>query len=483
MKTTTNHAVASFRDPAGSLCWRDGRLLRAVSAAGVDCARLFLDSPALAPFRAAGRLVATRELDAAEAGLPGCALALEHEPIFFPSYPMEWSAAMLAEAGRLTLDLMEAALAARAGLKDATPYNVLFDGSRALFADALSIERRDPRDPLWRAAAQFERTFLYPLAGLRCGIPLSSSFALRREGPEPEELAAWAGPVRRWLPPYLTLATLPARLGHNREVKDERFYRARQADSPEQARFILSHTVAGLRRQLRRLGATGRTASVWSGYQAEDCHYADADLAAKDAFVRAALGRLKPGSAVLDIGANLGRYSRMAAQMGHRVVAIDADPVVMGQLFETARAAGENILPLVVDLANPTPAAGWANSETRSFLDRADGRFDCVLMLAVVHHLMVTHGVPLAEIAALAARLTPRGTVVAEYVGPRDAMFRRLLRGRAELHAGYGPEAFEAGWRARFDVAHSATLAHSGRVLCELNAAGSSTGRSAAGAV
>jgi hypothetical protein len=137
----------------------------------------------------------------------------------------------------------------------------------------------------------------------------------------------------------------------------------------------------------------------------------------------------------------------------------------------------------VVDLANPTPAAGWANSETRSFLDRADGRFDCVLMLAVVHHLMVTHGVPLAEIAALAARLTPRGTVVAEYVGPRDAMFRRLLRGRAELHAGYGPEAFEAGWRARFDVAHSATLAHSGRVLCELNAAGSSTGRSAAGAV
>ncbi len=466
----TSSTAASFRDPAGRLHHQGGRLLRTVTPEGADCARLFIDSPAFTQFRDAGQFVDTRVLghdEAEAAGLGDCALALEHEPLFFPSYPAEWPAEMLVNAAELTLNVMESALCAGAGLKDATPYNVLFDGPRAVFADALSIEPRHVRDPLWRAAAQFERTFLYPLAALRCGIPLSLALALRRDGPEPAELSDWAGPLRRWLPPFLTLATLPARLGGARRVADDAFYRPRQAASAEQARFILERSVAGLRSRLRRL-APKPSSSTWANYQEADCHYSATDLETKDRFVQEALARLRPGSNVLDLGANLGRYSRMAAQMGHRVVAVDADPVVMGRLFEAARAAGENILPLIVDLSNPTAGSGWNNAETRSFLERAEGRFDCVLMLAVVHHMMVTHGVPLSEIVGFAARLT-RGTVVAEYVGPQDAMFRRLVRGRDALYSGYNEDAFSAAWLERGCRLSRMVLQNSKRILHEIS--------------
>lgn len=440
-----------FRDPGGRLMEREGRLLRGVGPDGVESARLFLEAPELEKLRACGRLVETRRLsrgEAAEAGMEEWAEVLEHRPVWFPSYPGEWAPEMLAEAGRLTLELAEASLRTGAGLKDATPYNVLFDGPKPVFVDALSVERREPLDPLWRAEAQFERTFLYPLAARRCGVSLQQSFGLRREGPEPEEVAEWAGSVRKWLPPFLGLCTVPALLNGSGRVSEEGFYRPRKAASAEQARFILERRLKGLRRQLEKVAAGRRRRSVWSEYQGEECHYSAEDLAAKDEFVREALGRLKTGSRVLDIGANLGRYSLMAAEMGHEVVAIDSDAVVVGRLWEEARRRNLKVLPLVVDLSNPTGGTGWRNRETKGFLERAEGQFDCVLMLAVVHHLTVTHGVPVEEVVELAGRLT-RGMVVVEWVGAEDAQYKRLLRGREDAAGGGGMTSLLRAWTAR----------------------------------
>ena len=442
-----------FRDPGGRLMERQGRLLRGVGAEGVESARLFLEAPELDKLRARGRLVETRRLSREEAeaeGMGEWAEALEHRPVWFPSYPGEWAPEMLAEAGRLTLDLAEAALKAGAGLKDATPYNVLFEGPEPVFVDALSVEKREARDPLWRAEAQFERTFLYPLAAAgRCGVPLQQSFGMRREGPEPEEVAAWAGPVRKWLPPFLGLCTVPALLNGSGRVTEEGFYRPRQAGSAEQARFVLERRLRGLRKSLEKVAPAGGRRSKWSEYQGEECHYSAGDLAAKDEFVREALGGLKPGSRVLDIGANLGRYSLMAAEMGHEVVAIDSDPVVVGRLWGEARRRKAHVLPLVVDLANPTTGSGWRNRETKGFLERAEGQFDCVLMLAVVHHLTVTHGVPVEEVVELAGRLT-RGMVVVEWVGAEDAQYRRLLRGRSLFDKHHDWISISSGLRTAF---------------------------------
>ena len=227
---------ASFRDPAGRLLDREGRILRFVREAGLEHARLFLQSPAIGAQCEAGRVVSARVVQArqaAELGIEPAALVLEHPRIDFPSYPYEWAPEMLVEAGRLTLDLAEALLGEGLGLKDATPYNVLFDGARPVFVDALSVERRHPLDPIWLPMAQFQRTFILPLLALGRGVSLARSLGCRREGITPQEMTRLAGPVWRWTPPYLSLATLPAVLARSERAEAPDLYRPRRTSSRE----------------------------------------------------------------------------------------------------------------------------------------------------------------------------------------------------------------------------------------------------------
>src|SRR5205814_57296 len=145
---------------------------------------------------------------------------------------------------------------------------------------------------------------------------------------------------------------------------------------------------------------------------------------------------------VLDAGANTGHFSALAAKAGAEVVAIDLDEACVGAIWR--RAAGEqlDILPLVVDLARPTPALGWRNRECPSLLERAAGKFDGVMMLALIHHLLVTERIPLEEIVQLASELTSTLLII-EFVGPQDEMFRQLVRGREALHEDLTEAAFE----------------------------------------
>ena len=154
------------------------------------------------------------------------------------------------------------------------------------------------------------------------------------------------------------------------------------------------------------------------------------------------------------MGANEGRFSLLAAQRGASVVAIDSDPAVVGTIWRQAHARSLDVLPLVVDLTRPTPAIGWRNQECDSFLERARGHFDMVMMLAVLHHMLVTERVPLEEILSLAAELT-REYLLIEFVAPADPMFRRIVRGREALHEHLTFERFEATAAARFELVKS----------------------------
>ena len=149
---------ASFRDPGGRLYLRDGRVLREVNRSGLECLDAALGSRAVQELIERGNFVRTTILSRDD----DRALA-EHEAILFPSYPTEWPSEMLHAAGMLTLDLAEKLAGEGLGLKDATPFNILFRGRDPVFVDVLSVERRDPLDPLWLARAQFIRTFLLPL--------------------------------------------------------------------------------------------------------------------------------------------------------------------------------------------------------------------------------------------------------------------------------------------------------------------------------
>ncbi len=425
----------------------------------------FLKSSCAAQLIQEGKLVSTRPLAAKEikqlAETPatqafaegaGQGRLFEHERIPFPSYAYEWAPEMLHAAGELTLELARRALAEGFGLKDATPYNVLFRGPRPVFIDVPSFEQRPPGNAVWNAYAQFIRTFVLPLLAHRTwGVKLADVFLTHRDGIEPEEVYRLAGWGRRLQPRFLSLVSLPTWLSG--KARDEAVYQAPKPMEPEKARFILNALFNRLGRVLRAVHPPARQSSTWSDYMATHS-YNEEGFQAKEAFVKAAVEEFQP-ERVIDVGANTGHFSFLAARAGASVVSIDYDPVCVGAIWQQAVKGKLDVLPLVVDLSRPTPAVGWRNRECPSFLDRATGRFEGALFLAVIHHLLVSERIPLPEIVRLAADLVTRFAVI-EFVGPQDRMFRRLTRGREALHADLTPAVFEAACAPYFEIVRTA---------------------------
>ncbi len=459
----TKARVISFRDPAGRLLTLNERIFRLVTPEGLTDLRAFLDSTTFSRFTEQGSIVHTEFLDResserlvrnAEIQDPFYRQAIrvvEHERIPFQSFPYEWPPEMLYRAASLTLDLAESLLNEGLGLKDATPYNILFRGASPVFVDILSFEKRDAFDPVWLAMAQFERTFLLPLlANKYLGISLEQLLTTRRDGLEPEDLYQACGPFQRLRPLFLSTVSIPAWLNRKRNPDDPSLYEKKSLNSAEKAQFIVSCLIRRLRKSLSTLKPQSDLKSTWSGYLEANNNYSEEHFQTKQEFVTQAIEEFRPRR-VLDVGCNTGHFSAVAARSGAGVVAIDYDPVVVGKTWRRAESEGLDILPLVVNLTRPTPAMGWRNQECPSFLSRARGHFNAVLMLAVIHHMLVTERIPLTEVIDLAAELTT-DLLIIEFIAPADSMFRRLLRGREQLFRYLTREHFEATCGEHFEI-------------------------------
>ncbi len=474
---SSNKLVSSFRDPAGSLVSIDGRLLRILTEAGEKDATSFLACPKAQLWMQQRKLVSSSVLSASQKAealtesrlnslyqRSNGKVIIEHEKLWFPSFPYEWPAEMLHAAGALTLELAEGLVDEGLGLKDGTPYNVLFRGPEPMFIDLLSFEQRNPGDATWLAYAQFVRAFLLPLLAYKYfHLPLDVTLTTRRDGLDPDEVYGWLGPLQKIVPPFISLVSFPHWLGAKHNPDETKLYQKRVLGNPEKARFVLLSLFRRLRRSLNALAPDSSRQSGWSSYMASTNNYESEQFAAKESFVKQALAEAS-AKQVLDVGCNTGHFTAMAARAGAEVVAIDSDPVVAGNVWRNAKADQLRILPLVVDLARPTAALGWRNQECASFLDRARGSFDAVLMLAVIHHMLVTERIPLDEIVDLAADLT-KDSLIIEFVGPADSMFRRLTRGREELHKALTAEVFESRIRRRFRIVRHQHLPGSHRHL------------------
>jgi SAM-dependent methyltransferase len=459
-------SLKSFRDPDATLVEHEGRLIRAVRGHALADFRRMLEDPVVRQWMDQGRLVRTRPLPRTETPPQFAAFdgeCFEHERIAFVSQPAEWAPEMLAAAGTLTLELARALLPRGWQLKDATPANVLFRNAEPVFVDLPSIVAREPGHCLWIARHQFETTFLLPLiASVEAGLPIAWTLSNPVAGLSHESLAAILG-TRRWLKPRLWRSVaLPAALAARAAAGGLAAGPAMKASSEEQAQFILERSFAGLERQVgrcvRRLAARS---SHWHRYTATRRHYGSADLEAKRSFVTEAIAGTRPRR-TLDIGANTGEYSEIAAQQGD-VVALDIDERSVAAIWRRAREGKRPILPLVGNFARPTPALGWRNREQESLLARAAETFDLVLMLAVVHHLRVTEGVPLAEQFETVATITRRHLLV-EYVPVTDPMFSAIARGREPLYPDCLRPAFEVTLLERFQIERKHELPN-GRVL------------------
>ena len=446
----------------------DERIIRVVQESAAPGLLAFLSSRAATELVRNGELVQSRclqreeaanvlaALDAEDSSLGKTATIVEHERIPFPSFPYEWPAEMLAAAGNLTLKIAETLLGESFGLKDATPYNVLFRGAEPVFVDVLSAELREPDDPAWLPCAQFIRTFVLPLLlNRQCRIPSSLYFSDRRDGIEPEEVYPLLTLKAKLSPPALTRVTFPTWLSKIHNPSNTNIYRKRSISNPAQSQFIMRSMFRALHKNLKKVHPDRNQRSPWTDYVETNSYSAKA-FERKRLFIEQVLNDCGP-SWVLDVGCNTGLFSITAAKAGASVVALDTDPVVVGTLWRKAHQEQLDILPLVVNLARPTPATGWRNQECPSFLERCRDRFDAVLMLALIHHMMVTERIPLLEIFRLASDMT-RKFLIIEYVDPADPMFKLLVRGREALFRNINRTAFEAAGARFFETIRSQPL-------------------------
>jgi hypothetical protein len=391
-----------------------------------------------------GRIVATEEVS------PGL---LRHERVPFVSYPYEWPFEMLRDAALLQLGLLDEALAEGFVLKDGTPYNVQWRGSEPVFVDVGSFERLREGEP-WAGYRQFCTLFLYPLL-LQAyrGVPAQPWLRGSLEGIEPAQARTLLRGRDLFRRGVLTHVVLHDRL-ERKHADRQRDVRAELKTAGFRKELIQAN-VRRLRRLVERLQPR-RGRSAWAGYR-ELAPYSAEDAERKERFVREA----GPAPLAWDLGCNDGRFSR--ALEVDTVVAIDGDERVAGELYSALRSEGSrSILPLVVDLADPSPGLGWRGVERRRLEER--GLPDLVLCLALVHHLAIGRNVPFEELTAWLRSLGAR--LVVEFADRDDPMVQRLLAAkRAETHEAYARETFERALRESFDIERCEELDSGTRTL------------------
>jgi 2-polyprenyl-3-methyl-5-hydroxy-6-metoxy-1,4-benzoquinol methylase len=468
----------SLRDPDGRLHMVDDRVIRWVKAEKNDQFEKFLRSGFVKTKVADGTLVGSQALSGDDADDIRQRLATatqysgepndnyqgglyEHKRVDFISYPYEWPASMLLRAGQLTLELALEAMASGYRMKDATPYNVLFRGPEPTFVDVLSFEERPAGDPLWAAEGQFIRTFLLPLLAERdFSLEAASVLALYRDGVQPDLLYQFYAKPALLSRSVLRYVALPVWLA--KKADDPAFYDQKLLDNTDRADFIYERVFGRLKKALTVTAPKTAGRSHWIGYMA-DLSYSNDGFSQKEQFVSRALETVKPNK-VLDAGANTGHFSFLSAKAGASVVSLDFDAKSVDAIWHQASKEGLDVLPLIQNIADPSPALGWRNRETKPFLERAAGEFDLVLMLALIHHLMLTNGIPLEEVVELAAELS-RGHCIIEYVGADDAMRQRLRRGRTEIDDAITRERFETACARKFRIETVEQVAGSDRWL------------------
>ena len=452
----------SFRDPESRVFYSGDRVLRALSAEGLSDFQALAGTEVWKRFSEGGGMVGTKLLDG-PSGLPAglvkdSAGVLEHERIPFVSYPYEWPFSMLKDAALLQLDLTLAALEEDMILKDSTPYNVQFRGARPVFVDVGSFERLREGEP-WVGYRQFCMLFLYPLL-LQSVKDVSPQPLLRGaiDGITPAQMRGMVSFRDRFRKGFYLNVFLHAKLeqrhgDRGKEVKAE----VKKAGFKKE---LIQANVKRMRKLVESL-EWSPPQGVWVAY-GERNSYTDEDAERKDEFVREVVSS-QPWDLTWDIGANNGRYSRIAAEGSRQVLAVDADQGPIELLYRSLRDEGDDkILTLTMNLADPSPGLGWRGMERKPLADR--GRPDLVLALALIHHIAIAANVPVREFVDWLASL---GTsLVIEFPTHEDPMVKKLLGPKREgLHPDYERESFERVLAGAFDVERRERLKSGTRLL------------------
>jgi len=447
---------ASFRDPSGFLFRRSGVLYRQVNVSYREHYDHLQTSGLLKRLRADRLIIPYDEVDIPPV-TPSAYRILKPQPLEFVSYPYEWCFSQLRDAALTTLAIQRRALACGMSLKDASAYNIQFHECRPLLIDTLSFEIYREGRP-WVAYRQFCQHFLAPLALMaRRDVRLNQLLRVHIDGIPLDlctRLLPWSTRLNFGLFTHLHLHAAAQRRYAARGTPDGQARR-----TPRVSRRGLEGILNSLEGAVRRLRwKAGET--EWADYYDFTNYTSDAQEA-KGRIVDRFLDKIVPTS-VWDLGANTGRFSRLASGRGIPTIAFDIDPAAVERNYLECRRGDERmLLPLLLDLTNPSPALGWAHRERMSLVER--GPADAILALALVHHLAISNNVPLPRLAEF---LHTQGRhLIIEFVPKSDSKVRTLLATREDVFPDYHEESFRAAFAPNFETLESERIPGTERTL------------------
>lgn len=445
--------TSSFRDRDGFIFYKDQVTYRAIRYSYKDNFEKLISSDLYKELTSEQKLIAfEEEQDLSLLSDPiGIYKIIRVKTLPFISYPSEWNFSQLKKAALLTLEIQKKALTQNLSLKDATAYNIQFIGNKAIFIDSLSFEAYVENQP-WHAYKQFCQHFLGPLLLAHYGMEeLQTLFVQHLDG-IPLQLCSKLLPFRS---KFNLLAYTHIHLHAQFETKhasDEEIKKNSLNISKKRVLALLEHLEQGIKAL-----KTKSEISNWTGYY-EDFSYSNTAYSFKKEFVEDQCKLLK-GKLCIDLGANTGEFSFLAANYFEQVIACDNDAEVLKRI---QKKKVKNILPLIIELSNPTPAYGWNGQERKSFLDRIRHN-DLTLALALMHHLCIGNNIPLHDLANFFAEISKH--LIIEFVPKSDIQVNKLLVTKKDIFEDYTLEHFKEAFSQHFTFKAEAKVPDSDRIL------------------
>lgn len=446
----------SFRDPSGFMFRHEGILYRQVNLHYRQEYDLLMASGLYEQLTKSRALIPHTEESTDLAPVPEIAYkVIRPQTVGFISYPYEWSFDQLKDAAILTLAIARRALEYGMALKDASAYNVQFHEGRPIFIDTLSFEKYEEGLP-WVAYRQFCQHFLAPLALMASkDVRLLQLLRVNIDG-IPLDLASS-------LLPTSTRLNLGLSSHIHLHASSQKKYADKEVSQAEVkgkfSRGAMETLIESLLSTVRALKVKEINTEWADYYQANN--YTEASFEAKRAVVKDFISKVAPQT-VWDLGGNTGEFSRAASELGIPTVSMDIDPGAVQQNYQLVKKNKEkNMLPLVMDLTNPSPALGWRNQERQSLRER--GEASLIMALALIHHLAIANNVPLRDVADFFADLGPY--LVIEFVPKEDSQVARLLASRLDIFPDYTLEGFKQAFQARYTILEEHPVEGSKRTL------------------
>ena len=446
---------SSFRDPSGFLFWDDKSLYRAITQSYKSDFTLLLQSDLYNSLVSEKLLISHEEVsNHILLEKKSTYKVIKPKLIPFISYPYEWSFSQLKDAALLTLQIQKKALEHGMSLKDASAYNIQFLNGKPTFIDTLSFEKYTV-GATWSAYRQFCQHFLAPLALMAyTDITLNNLLRNYIDG-IPLDLASKLLPFRTKLRPFLQLHI-------HLHAKTQKKYEKKELTPIKQRTFsktafcgLIDNLECGIKKLSWKPKGT-----EWANYYQDDSYTTQA-LANKKEIVSSLIEQINPRT-VWDLGSNDGTFSRIATRQNRFVVSFDIDPACVEKNYVLSREQNEkNMLPLLLDLTNPSPALGWNHTERESLINR--GPVDLVMALALVHHLSISNNVPLDLVANFASKVSRN--IIIEFVPKIDKKVQFLLRSRKDIFQDYTQNKFEEAFLKYFSLKEKIAIRDSQRCI------------------